>query len=445
MIASPSAMNLPGMGSASAPPVSLGEGDDLNPKLIRWAVPGGVIGLVLWLLTSPPGFPFHEFLHQRGPTQVVCLVMGGMLAVFIFSKWQLLQQQSRKTKQFDLALTPLIRSGDLDAITNQSQQSRSLVGKRVLRLLNVWTETGSAFQLERSADNDADLFELAVQQSYSLPKVLLWAIPLLGFIGTVLGMSSAVGSFDEVLGNADNVEGLKNGLTQVTSGLGTAFDTTYLALVISVIMAFPLNSVERREERLLNQIDGFIREAVMALSPLGEGEIGAMEPSGFGGGGGKAGKPASESALESLTGLSSEELGIMINDAFEKHLPDPSVLVEPAQAYAERLTEATVEKLAPLTNLVRDSVEGIAEARLSLQDQADVIRGSMDSMAGDLGQTMKDLDPVLTRLERASGRTFTEVEQMDQLQALVELRQAIEQLNGQLQQIERPRRRRWFW
>ena len=34
MIATPSAMNLPGMGSASAPPVSLGEGDDLNPKLI---------------------------------------------------------------------------------------------------------------------------------------------------------------------------------------------------------------------------------------------------------------------------------------------------------------------------------------------------------------------------------------------------------------------------
>ena len=445
MIATPSAMNLPGMGSASPPPVSLGEGDDLHPKLIRWAVPGAVIGLVLWLLTSPSGFPLHEFLHQRGPTQVVCLVMGGMLAVFIFGKWQLLQQQNRKTKQFDLALTPLIRSGDLDAITNQSQQSRSLVGKRILRLLNVWTETGSAFQLERSADNDADLFELALQQSYSLPKVLLWAIPLLGFIGTVLGMSAAVGSFDEVLGNADNVEGLKNGLTQVTSGLGTAFDTTYLALLISVIMAFPLNSVERREERLLNQIDGFIREAVMALSPLGEGEIGAMEPSGFSGGGAKATQPAGESALESVTGLSSEELTIMISDAFEKHLPDPSVLVEPAQAYAELLTEATVEKLSPLTNLVRDSVEGIAEARLSLQDQADVIRSSMDSMAGDLSQTMKDLDPVLTRLERASGRTFLEVEQMDQLQALVELRQAIEQLNGQLQQIERPRRRRWFW
>ena len=443
MIATPSAVNLPGMTSTPSTTINLGEGDDLNPNFLRWAVVGALAGFVLWLIASPAGFPLHAFLHQRGPTQVVCLMMGGMLAVFIYSKWQLLQRQSKKTKQFDLALTPLIRSGDLSAITSQSEQSRSLVGKRILRLLDVWTTTGSAFQLERSADNDADLYELAVQQSYSLPKVLLWAIPLLGFIGTVLGMSNAVGSFDQVLGNADNVEGLKNGLTQVTSGLGTAFDTTYLALVISVIFAFPLNSVERREERLLNQIDGFVREAVMALSPLGEGEIGAMEPWGAGSPG--SSKSKQDTPLESLMGLSSEELGAMINEAFENHLPDPSVLVEPAQAYAERLTEATVEKLSPLTNLVRDSVEGIAEARLSIQDQADVIRGSMNSVAGDLSQTLKDLDPVLTRLERASGRSFTEVEQMDQLQAMVELRSSIEQLNGYLSQLQARPRRRWWW
>ena len=52
-----------------------------------------------------------------------------------------------------------------------------------------------------------------------------------GFIGTVIGMSQAVGSFDAVLSNADNVDGLKDGLVQVTGGLGTAFDTTFLALV----------------------------------------------------------------------------------------------------------------------------------------------------------------------------------------------------------------------
>ena len=64
---------------------------------------------------------------------------------------------------------------------------------------------------------------------------------------------------------ASNDDGLKNGLVKVTGGLGTAFDTTYLALVISVILAFPLNVCERNEDRLLSQIDGVVREAVMAL------------------------------------------------------------------------------------------------------------------------------------------------------------------------------------
>ena len=81
------------------------------------------------------------------------------------------------------------------------------------------------------------------------------------------------------LSNADNVDGLKNGLVKVTGGLGTAFDTTYLALVISVILAFPLSVLEKQEDRLLNQIDGVVREAVMALSPIGNGEIGSEEES----------------------------------------------------------------------------------------------------------------------------------------------------------------------
>ena len=49
--------------------------------------------------------------------------------------------------------------------------------------------TGSAFQLERTADGDVELYELSMTSSYSFPKLLLWAIPLTGFIGTVIGMS----------------------------------------------------------------------------------------------------------------------------------------------------------------------------------------------------------------------------------------------------------------
>ena len=423
--------------------MSLGLGNDLDPRLSRWTLYGGVGGFLLWAALAPEGMPLHTFMHQRGPTQVFCMVMGGMLLSFLISKWRLLQREKQAFLAFDLAIPELIRNGDLDALATQAERSASLVGKRLLRLLDVWRSTGSSFQLERAADGDVELYELSSQSSYSLPKVLMWAIPLLGFIGTVIGMSQAVGSFDAVLGNADNVDGLKNGLTKVTSGLGTAFDTTYLALVISVVFAFPLNACERLEDRLLSQIDGDVREAVMALSPTGDADIAAIPKGGFAAPSRTGAVPRSEN-LEALTGLASEDLGALISDAFEKHLPDPSVLVEPAQHYAQMLTEATLEKLAPLTNLVRDSVEGVAEARLSLQDQADVIRTSMDGLSEELNQSLLALAPVLDRLERLSTTTYMGAEKLDQLQALQELRLSIESLNANVQRLAGPRRR-WPW
>jgi len=362
--------------------------------------------------------------------------MGGMLLAYLINKTRRLQREQKSYLSFDLEIPQLIRNGDLDAIISQAERSKSLVGKRLLRLLGVWENTGSSFQLERAADSDVELYELSMTSSFSLPKVLLWAIPLMGFIGTVIGMSAAVGSFDAVLSNADNVDGLKNGLVKVTGGLGTAFDTTYLALIISVILAFPLSVCERNEDRLLSQIDGVVREAVMALSPLGDGEI-AAEPDP---------REARGSSLSTTAPeLDGDNLGALISDAFEKHLPDPSVLVQPAQLYAEQLTEAALEKLTPLTTLVRDSVEGVSEARLSLQDQADVIRDSMGDLSGDLQKSLRDLEPLLEKMAGRTQQMRTEAEVIDQLQAMNELRRSVEALNANLNILASRRRPLWPW
>ena len=97
----------------------------------------------------------------------------------------------------------------------------------------------------------------------------------------------------------------------------------------------------------------------------------------------------------------------MISDAFEKHLPDPSILVQPAQVYAEQLTQAALDKLTPLTNLVRYSVEGVSEARLSLQDQSEVIRTSMTGLSEDLQQSLRELEPVLNKIAGSTRQART--------------------------------------
>jgi len=396
--------------------VTLGQGNDLDPRFVRWCIIGGIGGFLVWAITSVPAIPLHELLHQRGPTQIITLIMSGMLLAFLVSKWRRLSKQEKGCSALEFDIVNLNNIDDLGAIRSKVEEGNYLVNKRIRRVLDVWESTGSSFQLERSADTDNDLFELSMVSSYSFPKVLLWAIPLTGFIGTVIGMSQAVGSFDVVLSNADNVDGLKDGLVQVTGGLGTAFDTTFLALVSSVILAFPLSVCEKKEDQLLSQIDGVVRDTIMTLSPTGEDVD-------------RSGKASlAEASKDTFDGNLSEA----ISDAFEKHLPDPSVLVEPARAYADAIAEASVDKLSPLTELVRDSVEGVSEARLSLQEQSVMIQRCVDILKEELTEMS---------IERK-----TKSENSQQLQAIMELRQAIEQLNGTMLQNQRTSRtQRSIW
>lgn len=97
--------------------------------------------------------------------------------------------------------------------------------------------------------------------SYALVKVFLWAIPILGFIGTVLGLSSAIGSID--LTDTSDLDKIMGSIGNVTSGLGTAFDTTLLGLVLAMVLNFPMNTLAKAEDDNLNNIDAFCNEVLL--------------------------------------------------------------------------------------------------------------------------------------------------------------------------------------
>ena len=77
-------------------------------------------------------------------------------------------------------------------------------------------------------------------------------MPVLGFIGTVLGLSHAVGGFGDVLRSANDVKEITSSLTTVTSGLGTAFETTLLALVAAVAIQLRMTFLKKSEEDFLD-------------------------------------------------------------------------------------------------------------------------------------------------------------------------------------------------
>lgn len=124
----------------------------------------------------------------------------------------------------------------------------------------------------------AERDESRVHSSYALVRTITWAIPILGFLGTVIGITLAVANISP--------DQLQNSLTSVIGGLSVAFDTTALALTLSLFLVFGTFAVERQEHRILADVEDFgIRHIAGSFSggtgsargPLHEAETQAAE------------------------------------------------------------------------------------------------------------------------------------------------------------------------
>ena len=95
--------------------------------------------------------------------------------------------------------------------------------------------------------------------SFSLPRFMVWAIPILGFIGTVWGISNGIAHFSNAMTSTNSVTDvssmLKENLPLVTNSLATAFDTTLLALLLSIPLMMLMISLEKQEEAYLIDVD----------------------------------------------------------------------------------------------------------------------------------------------------------------------------------------------
>lgn len=102
-------------------------------------------------------------------------------------------------------------------------------------------------ELKYLADTDA----MRQHDGYSLVRMIIWATPMLGFLGTVVGITQALGDLDSQQ-LASDIQGAMDGLL---AGLYVAFDTTALALTLSIIMMFVMFLVNRLETQLLIIVD----------------------------------------------------------------------------------------------------------------------------------------------------------------------------------------------
>lgn len=95
--------------------------------------------------------------------------------------------------------------------------------------------------------------------SYTVPSYINWAIPILGFIGTVLGISLAADGIQKIISSQSSISQFSSELGQAIAPLGIAFDTTLIALSLSVFLMLLQTTLKRWEDNILTDYESSIR------------------------------------------------------------------------------------------------------------------------------------------------------------------------------------------
>jgi len=123
---------------------------------------------------------------------------------------------------------------------------------------------GSVDAVSECLTNQAANDEACINGSHTVLNGFIWAIPVLGFIGTVIGLSTAVGGFGAVVAKGADLEELKQALGGVTGGLAVAFETTLIALVLALVVQLYAKFVQAQEEQFLDECADYCNRNIIA-------------------------------------------------------------------------------------------------------------------------------------------------------------------------------------
>ncbi len=246
----------------------------LNPALpLLSALTGAAITLAVAYYALPGESAAREVFTRSPLSQAVTLALffWGLTLVYarlLSQRWEREQLAAVRRLVAPHVVSHLLRRVAARAEPSLSELrapltplSRSLAGRLALSALTALHEEARRAAREGGARMESvvpateralDACHADVRSDYKALTAILWLVPLSGFLGTVVGMSAAISSFDVLISGAG---AQLSSLAPAVAGLATAFDTTLVALSLVVPLKLMEVSLERADERLLSDLD----------------------------------------------------------------------------------------------------------------------------------------------------------------------------------------------
>lgn len=248
----------------------------------RFTRPGNLLTFVLGLgltilfylaLIPLQGTYFGDMFTQRGPTQYPTVFLSAWSLSILWFKWRKLALQ-RKALAYEIVPDSpdfVLSSNTVEEVVRRvysivDDPKQFVLFNRIVVALSNLRNLGRVTDVDEILNSLAEQDEDSLETSYSLLGGFVWAIPVLGFIGTVLGLSKSIASFGTVLGSTSEMSQITGALRGVTAGLSTAFETTLAALVAAMFIQLGLTYIKTREQEFLEHCSDYcLRHVVSRL------------------------------------------------------------------------------------------------------------------------------------------------------------------------------------
>ncbi|WP_217705243.1 MotA/TolQ/ExbB proton channel family protein [Peristeroidobacter soli] len=138
-------------------------------------------------------------------------------------------------------------SRQLEALPPQDKPM--LVVRALQRTLDRFSATRSIRDSAETSKSVCDSEADRLDSGLAMVRYIAWAIPAIGFIGTVRHIGDAL---------LQAHKAVSGDITGVTSGLGIAFNATFVALLLTLILMFFLHQLQQVQEQFVHDTDHWI-------------------------------------------------------------------------------------------------------------------------------------------------------------------------------------------
>jgi biopolymer transport protein ExbB/TolQ len=239
--------------------------------LFALALVGGAV-VPLWKLTGVGDRAdfFDKWTPERlarlllGPEQVACYLCFVWAGLILAGRYREVRRQRRA---FHAELLPTdegarILPEDARPLARKLDQAVARQGPSILanmvRLgLGKYAVSHAAPDVAEVVRNQAEVESARLVTTMGTVNYLTWAIPAIGFLGTVRGLAGGMS-----LASSQEAE-VGKFIKQATDQLGIAFDCTFVALALSLVLMYLLHAVQQREETLVIDCQDYCQEHLL--------------------------------------------------------------------------------------------------------------------------------------------------------------------------------------